>query len=184
MNQERIQDITQGLKTAYINGSLASNIEYKPGFVSNNPEEGKKVISSIEEELLRCEKFQISVAFITMGGITPLLQTLKELEKKGIPGEILTTNYLDFSEPRALAKLNELENITLKMYDVESANNGFHTKGYIFKKEEVYRIILGSSNMTRTALTSNIEWNTKIISTEHGEVAEDIVEEFQKLWNS
>ena len=108
MNQERIQDITQGLKTAYINGSLASNIEYKPGFVSNNPEEGKKVISSIEEELLRCEKFQISVAFITMGGITPLLQTLKELEKKGIPGEILTTNYLDFSEPRALAKLNEL----------------------------------------------------------------------------
>lgn len=91
---------------------------------------------------------------------------------------------MDFSEPRALAKLNELENITLKMYDVESANNGFHTKGYIFKKEEVYRIILGSSNMTRTALTSNIEWNTKIISTEHGEVAEDIVEEFQKLWNS
>lgn len=67
------------------------------------------------------------------------MQTLKELEKKGIPGEILTTNYLDFSEPRALAKLNELENITLKMYDVESANNGFHTKGYIFKKEEVYR---------------------------------------------
>ena len=136
MNQERIQDITQGLKTAYINGSLASNIEYKPGFVSNNPEEGKKVISSIEEELLRCEKFQISVAFITMGGITPLLQTLKELEKKGIPGEILTTNYLDFSEPRALAKLNELENITLKMYDVESANNGFHTKGYILKKRK------------------------------------------------
>ena len=68
----------------------------------------KKVISSIEEELLRCEKFQISVAFITMGGITPLLQTLKELERKGIPGEILTTNYLDFSEPRALAKLNVL----------------------------------------------------------------------------
>ena len=67
------------------------------------------------------------------------------------------TNYLDFSEPRALAKLNELKNITLKMYDVEAADNGFHTKGYIFKKEEVYRIILGSSNMTNAALTSNID---------------------------
>lgn len=54
----------------------------------------------------------------------------------------------------------------------------FHTKGYIFKKEEVYRIILGSSNMTNTALTSNIEWNTKIISTEQGEIAQDIVNEF------
>lgn len=184
MNGEILKDIKQGMEKAYINGSLASNLEYKPGFVSNNPKEGKKVISSIEEELLRCDKFQISVAFITMGGITPLLQTLKELENKGIPGEILTTNYLDFSEPKALAKLNDLKNIKLKMYDVESANNGFHTKGYIFKKEEVYRIILGSSNMTNTALTSNIEWNTKIISTEQGEITQDIVNEFNELWNS
>ena len=184
MKEEIIQNINQGLEAAYINGNLASNLEYKPSFISNNPEEGKKVISSIEEELLRCEQFQISVAFITMGGITPLLQTLKELERKGIPGQILTTNYLDFSEPRALAKLNELKNITLKMYDVEAADNGFHTKGYIFKKEEVYRIILGSSNMTNAALTSNIEWNTKIISTEQGEVASEIVKEFNSFWNS
>ena len=173
MKEEIIQNINQGVEAAYINGNLASNLEYKPSFISNNPEEGKKVISSIEEELLRCEKFQISVAFITMGGITPLLQTLKELEKKGIPGEILTTNYLDFSEPRALEKLNSLKNVTLKMYDVEAAGNGFHTKGYIFKKEEIYRIIIGSSNMTSAALTVNKEWNTKLISTENGE---DIVD--------
>lgn len=73
-----------------------------------------------------------------------LLQTLKELEKKHIPGQILTTNYLNFSEPKALEKLHALQNITLKMYDVESAEEGFHTKGYIFKKEEIYRIIIGS----------------------------------------
>lgn len=184
MKTETVQELRQGFETAYINGVIASNLAYQPGFVSNNPKEGKKVISSIEEELLRCEKFQISVAFITMGGITPLLQTLRELERKGIPGEILTTNYLNFSEPEALEKLNGLHNITLKMYDVEAAKNGFHTKGYIFKKEEVYRIILGSSNMTGAALTSNIEWNTKIISTEQGEVAGEIVKEFNILWNS
>lgn len=184
MKTEIIKDIRQGFETAYINGTLASNLEYKPSFVSNNPKEGKKVISTIEEELLRCEHFQISVAFITMGGITPLLQTLKELERKGVVGEILTTNYLNFSEPRALEKLNELSNITLKMYDVEVADSGFHTKGYIFKKEEVYRIILGSSNMTSAALTSNIEWNTKIISSEQGEVASEIIKEFNNLWNS
>ena len=94
LKTEIIKDIRQGFETAYINGTLASNLEYKPSFVSNNPKEGKKVISTIEEELLRCEHFQISVAFITMGGITPLLQTLKELERKGVVGEILTTNYL------------------------------------------------------------------------------------------
>lgn len=133
-NNEVIKNIRQGFETAYIDGSLASNFAYQPGFVSNNPKEGKKVISVIEDEMQQCKKFQISVAFITMGGITPLLQTLKELEKKGIPGEILTTNYLNFSEPKALEKLNKLKNITLKMYDVEASNKGFHTKGYIFQR--------------------------------------------------
>lgn len=119
-----------------------------------------------------------------MSGITPLLQTLKELEKKGIKGEILTTNYLNFSEPRALKKVNNLSNITLKMYDVEAAKEGFHTKGYIFRKEEIYRIIIGSSNITSSALTSNREWNTRVISTEKGEVARSILKEFHELWHS
>ena len=184
MDVNVINELKSGLSAAYINGSVAANLAYKPAFVSNNPEEGKKVISSVEDELLRCDQFQISVAFITMGGVTPLLQTLKELEKKGVKGQILTTNYLNFSEPRALEKLNGLKNITLKMYDVEAAGNGFHTKGYIFKKEEIYRILIGSSNMTSAALTVNKEWNTKLISTESGEVAEEIVEEFHSLWNS
>ena len=105
MNQEIYENLRMGLETAYIDSGISSNLTFKPQFVSNNHQEGKKVISSIEDELLSCDKFQISVAFITMSGITPLLQTLKELEEKNIPGEILTTNYLSFSEPRALKKL-------------------------------------------------------------------------------
>ena len=184
MQREKIQLIRDGLETAYVNGNTASELLYKPNFVSNNHNEGKKVLSVIEDELLKCDKFQISVAFITLGGVTPLLQTLKELEKREIPGEILTSNYLDFSEPQALEKLNSLKNIRIKMYDTNSAKNGFHTKGYIFKEEEVYRIIIGSSNMTSAALTTNREWNTKLVSTSQGEVAEDILKEFDELWNS
>lgn len=181
---DKRDELRLGFETAYIDGSVASNSLYSPQFVSNNYKDGKKVLSSIEDELLRCDKFQISVAFITLGGITPLLQTLKELEKKNIPGEILTTNYLSFSEPKALEKLNGLSNITLKMYDVQEAGEGFHTKGYIFKTDEVYRIIIGSSNITSAALTRNQEWNTKLVSTEQGEMAKEIVAEFNRLWNS
>lgn len=184
MSNTTLTQLQEGLTTAYIDGTAAANLAYKPAFVSNNPEEGKKVISVIEDELMKCDQFQISVAFITMGGITPLLQTLKELEKRQIPGQILTTNYLNFSEPRALKKLEELSNITLKMYDVDRADQGFHTKGYIFKKEEIYRIIIGSSNITSAALTKNKEWNTKIVSTEQGEIAQEIVKEFYQLWDS
>lgn len=101
----KLDEVRLGFETAFIDGSVVSSNVYRPQFVSNNHKEGKKVLSSIEDELLACDRFQISVAFITMSGITPLLQTLKELEKKQIQGEILTTNYLNFSEPRALEKL-------------------------------------------------------------------------------
>nr|WP_235837614.1 DUF3427 domain-containing protein [Clostridium sp. Marseille-P3244] len=119
-----------------------------------------------------------------MGGITPLLQTLKELEIRGIPGKILTTDYQNFSEPRALRKLAELSNITLRMYRTDKAQQGFHTKGYIFKNKELYRIIVGSSNLTLSALTKNREWNTKVVSTAQGEYTEDLMAEFTELWNS
>ena len=176
--------LRQGFETAFIDGSLQSNPDLQPQFVSNDYKQGRKVISSIEEELLACDEFAISVAFINMKGIEPLLQTLKELEDRNICGKILTTDYLYFTEPKALKKLAEFKNITLKMYFTENAPDGFHTKGYIFKNKGIYRIITGSSNMTQSALTKNREWNTKIVSTEQGEYAQEILNEFQYLWNS
>ena len=90
---KKITQLEQGLATAFIDASISSNLAYKPQFISNNYKEGRKVLSSIEDELLSCDEFFISVAFITMGGLTPLLQTLKELENRDIPGYILTTDY-------------------------------------------------------------------------------------------
>lgn len=184
MDQNTLKELHNGFQTAYINKDFPSSLAYKPQFVSNNYKMGKKVMASIEDELLACDHFQISVAFITMGGITPLLQTLSELEKRNIKGEILTTNYQDFSQPWALKKLQGFKNITLKMYDSHAANDNFHTKGYIFENAEIYRIIIGSSNFTKAALGSNREWNIRIISTDKGEMAQEILEEFQELWNS
>ena len=184
METETYQLLEQGFAAAFINRNISSNLAYKPQFVSNDYRQGKKVLSSIEDELFSCDGFAISVAFITRGGITPLLQTLKELEKRGIPGRILTTDYLNFSEPKAMETLAGLKNITLKMYVTEEAREGFHTKGYIFKKEELYRIIIGSSNMTQSALTTNREWNTKIVSAEQGEYTQNVLAEFEQLWDS
>ena len=184
MKSDNVLYLEQGLKTAFVDHNASSNLAYKPQFISNNYKEGRKVISSIEDELLSCDEFCISVAFITMGGITPLLQTLQELERRGVPGKILTTDYLTFSQPDALKRLNGLSNIELKMYKTENEKEGFHTKGYVFRKDEMYRIIVGSSNVTMSALTTNREWNTKIVSTDQGEYTRDILNEFDELWNS
>ena len=180
----KINLLEQGLTQAFVNGRNTSNLAYKPEFVSNDYTQGKKVISSIETELKKCDEFFISVAFITLGGITPLLQVLKDLEAKNIPGKILTTDYLTFSDPKALEKLAQLKNIEIKMYRTKNHDEGFHTKGYIFRQEEMYRIIIGSSNMTMSALTKNKEWNTKLVATEQGEFTKEVLNEFKMLWNS
>ena len=65
MRQDKIVELSQGLRTAFINQNEQSNLAYKPQFISNNYKEGRKVISSIEDELSTCEEFFISVAFIT-----------------------------------------------------------------------------------------------------------------------
>ena len=181
--EEIINEMIRGARTAMIDASVTSNLAYRPEFISNDPARGRKVLVSIEEELSSCDSFCISVAFITRGGITPLLQVLKDLERKGVPGRILTTDYMDFSEPDALETLDSLENIELRMYRTMDGPSGFHTKGYIFSRDGVFRIIIGSSNMTLNAVTTNREWNTKIVSTGSGELAVDIVSEFEELWN-
>ena len=125
--QDHIAELNKGFTTAFIDQSFNSNLAYRPELVSNNYRQGRKVLVSIEEELARCEEFRISVAFITKSGITPLLQTLKELEQKNIPGKILTTDYLMFSEPAALEKLASMKNIELKMFMTDRETGGFHT---------------------------------------------------------
>ena len=182
--EDVIKELQEGLHTAFIDSRYNSNLAFRPEFVSNDYKQGKKVLSSIEQELNNCNEFCISVAFITQSGITPLLQTLKELERKNIPGKILTTDYLMFSDPDALEKLSSLKNIKLKMYCTDSEIGGFHTKGYIFRKDEIYRVIIGSSNITLGAITKNREWNTKIVSTATGSVVQDVLSEFNELWNS
>lgn len=86
--------------------------------------------------------------------------------------------------PRALRILAKFTNIELKMFVTENGKEGFHTKGYIFQKEGMYRIIVGSSNMTLSALTTNREWNTKIVSAEQGEYTQNIAAELEQLWNA
>ncbi len=184
---QRKSALQSGLATGFIDQNINSNLAYRPEFVSNDPSEGKRVLSTIEKELSNCDEFLISVAFITLGGITPLLQILKELEQKGIPGKILTTDYLNFTDPIALDKLNSLSNIELRIFDTASSEEnsgsvGFHTKGYLFRKDEVYRMIIGSSNITASALKVNREWNTKLVGFETGEVIGDVLREFRSLW--
>ena len=153
-------------------------------FVSNNKLLGTKVLTTVENELSKCTSFFISVAFITYGGLVTLLETLRTLEQKQILGYILTTDYLLFSDPKALDKLSQFSNIDLRMYCCDGKDEGFHTKGYIFNTDNEYHVLMGSSNLTLNALTKNIEWNTHLVIDQDDAYKASLFNEFNQLWNS
>ena len=173
-----IEEIINGARTAFIDETLSSSNDFRPKLLYNN--KNNKVVNSIRDELKNCDEFIISSAFITYSGIIQLLEEFKQLEKNNIKGKILTTDYLYFTEPKALRKLNEFENLEIRLYSQE--NEGFHTKGYIFKKDDIYRGIVGSSNLTMNALAVNKEWNVEFTSLEEGEMLGELKREFNDLW--
>ncbi|MCS4454965.1 phospholipase D-like domain-containing protein [Clostridium botulinum] len=145
-----------------------------------NSEQGN-LLCEIKRCLSECEKFYFSVAFVNFSGIQLLLDSFKELEQREIEGKIITSTYLNFTEPKALKKIQEFNNIDLKVF-VSKKEIGFHTKAYIFENEAEYKIIIGSSNITQRALKSNIEWNVKSISKKENSFTKEVLKEYLKLW--
>ena len=173
-------NLTKAIRTSFIDKTMDSLEDFRTKLLINDYKKGSKVLSSLVQELNNCDTFMFSVAFITMSGITPILDILKELENKGIKGKILTTDYLNFSEPKALKRLLEFKNLEIKIFTREN----FHTKGYIFKKGERFNIIVGSSNLTQNALALNKEWNIKLTSLENGELVKQTIDEFNLMWDN
>ena len=146
----------------------------------NDIDRGEKVLTSVVADLTKCDEFMISVAFITNSGITVLLNTLSDLEQRGVKGRIIASQYQNFTDPIALKRLLRFKNIELRVVTEDKAN--MHTKGYIFRKGEDYSIIVGSSNLTQNALCENKEWNLKVSSCRTGGIVNNVVFEFETMF--
>lgn len=148
----------------------------------NNKNE-TNMFNELSRELINCKSFIFNVAFINFGGLQLLLDDLDIAEKKGIRGKIITSTYLNFTEPKALHRIKKFKNIETRVFVTEK-NLGFHSKCYIFEYNEYYKIYIGSSNITQSALKSNIEWNVWIESKKDSSFSTKILSEFNLLWNS
>lgn len=163
------------LNTGFVDKNIESEVLYRPKLLVNKNTPKEKVLSSILQELDNCNEFHISVAFVTTSGIATLLNTLINLEKKGIKGKILVSQYLNFTQPEALKKLLLFKNIELKI----STKDNAHSKGYIFKTNDYYNLIIGSSNLTASALSTNKEWNLKVSGLHSSEIVDNVLTEFE-----
>lgn len=180
MNSLSSEFLENSLKTGFIDSTVASLALYRPDLVLNNPPH-QKVLAALVNELKTCESFQFSVAFITVGGLIQLHQALLEACDRGIKGQILTSNYLNFTEPDALATIRDKYPFVELRICIDEP---FHAKGYIFNHENYSTIIVGSSNITDKALSVTREWNVRFHSLAQGEFIQKVQNEFWSAWNS
>ena len=171
---ELLKNFTNSLQTGYVDKTILSNIDYQPELLVNQKNPPKKVLSKILQEFENCSQFFISVAFVTTSGVAVIINKLKELEDRKIKGKILVSQYLNFTEPEALKKLMQFKNIELRIATTGNA----HTKGYIFKNKDHYNLIVGSSNLTAQALSTNKEWNMKVSALDESTIVENVLREF------
>jgi superfamily II DNA or RNA helicase/HKD family nuclease/phage repressor protein C with HTH and peptisase S24 domain len=162
------------LQTGFIDKTIISDENFHPELLVNQKNPPKKVLLTLLKEFENCEEFYISVAFVTTSGVATIINKLIELEKRNIKGQILVSQYLNFSQPEALKRLLQFKNIDLRIVTTGNA----HSKGYIFKKNSHYNLIVGSSNLTAQALTTNKEWNIKVSALDNSGIVEKLLSEF------
>ena len=174
--------LPQNLHSGFIDASIHSPGNYGPYLVLNDPPRSK-VLATLLQELDHCTSFAFSVAFITSGGLAMIFQALCDAQKRGVKGKILTSDYLAFTDPKAIRDLWEkFPNIEVRVY----SGKPFHTKGYLFYhgQQEYASLVIGSSNLTQEALATNREWNVRLVSLQQGDLLLKTQEEFNDAWNS
>lgn len=170
------KNLARGIFNGYIDDDIKASEHFKPRLIVNDIERGEKVLTSISDELKKCDEFLFSVAFVTNGGISALINTFEYLAANNIKGTIIASQYQNFSQPIALRRLLAFKNIELRI--VPDKQFHMHAKAYIFRKDDEYSLIVGSSNLTNDALCINQEWNIKVTSTAEGSIIKQALVEF------
>lgn len=118
----------------------------------------------LKMSMLKASKIDIIVSFLMESGVRMILKDLKSAQERGVKIRILTGNYLGITQPSALYLIKrELGDwVDLRFYNDKSRS--FHPKSYIFHYYNAGEIYIGSSNISRSALTSGIEWNYRFSS--------------------
>lgn len=172
------QELQQSLASALIDDKINSLPDLQPQIIYNDYNSGSNLLVELLQELQTCKQFYFAIAFITQSGLICLKECLKCLQEKNITGDILTTDYLYFNQPKALQELQQYPNLNIRIYTKEN----FHIKGYIFEQNDYYTLIVGSNNLTQTALKANKEWSLKINSLANGALINNTLSQFQQMW--
>ena len=163
--------------------NLAEELNIEPTDVmTGDRNKTRYLYYQLKMSMRQAKRIDIIVSFLMESGVRMILNDLKSALDRGVQVRLLTGNYLGITQPSALYLLKkELDNrIDLRFYNEKSRS--FHAKAYIFHYETESEIYIGSSNISRSALTSGIEWNYRFGSHADKSNFQKFYETFEDLF--
>lgn len=174
-------DITENLRNTSETERITQEI-WSTDVMTGGSDRRMQLYYQLIQSLKKADSVDIIVSFLMESGVKMLLEELDNALKRGAKIRILTGNYLGITQPSALYLLKKKLGSRVDMRFYNEKERSFHPKSYIFHYERYSDIYIGSSNISRSALTSGIEWNYRFSSISDPKNYEKFYQVFEDLF--
>ena len=174
-------DITENLRNTSETERITQEI-WSTDVMTGGSDRRMQLYYQLIQSLKKADSVDIIVSFLMESGVKMLLEELDNALKRGAKIRILTGNYLGITQPSALYLLKRKLGSRVDMRFYNEKERSFHPKSYIFHYERYSDIYIGSSNISRSALTSGIEWNYRFSSVSDPKNYEKFYQVFEDLF--
>lgn len=141
-----------------------------------------QVYRELKREIATSDKVDLLVSFIKYSGLRLIYDDLVE-HTKTKPLRVITTSYMGVTDAKAVEMLAALPNTEVKIsYDTKRTR--LHAKAYLFDRESGFSTAyIGSSNLSKAALSEGTEWNLKVSEYTSPEIVSKFKITFETYWH-